>query len=232
MVLDLTGLRDLSDPSGTESPLLSQLERRFQIAFEQTRAAWASTDAARAAALSGSDLTAEGVRLSYFGRPHLVPHPEGEVTNQATGKTAHASIAIVLWHYLLTADGTPPADRWLTFRELPHGLFYAQAFAQHAENLLAGQFGADVDGFCRAATALGGQILTAASGGGLAPPDAAYRFQAFPRLAIAVQLWEGDEEFSGRVQVLFDAVASHYLPTEDLSGVGDWLAHKLVHSSS
>ena len=74
---------------------------------------------------------------------------------------------------------------------------------------------------------LGGQLLTSAPGAGLAPPDAAYRFQAFPRLAIAVQLWEGDDEFPGRVQVLFDAAASHYLPTEDLSGVGDWLAHKL-----
>jgi hypothetical protein len=206
------------------------LDRRFQIAFEQARAAWTSADPLRATALSGSVLTAEGVRLSYFGRPHLVPHPEGEVVNQATGKPAHASIAIVLWHYLLTADGTSPADRWLTFRELPHGLFYSQAFAQHAEDLLATKFGADVDGFRRAAAALGGQILTAAPGAGLAPPDAAYRFQAFPRLAIAVQLWEGDEEFPGRVQVLFNAAASHYLPTEDLSGVGDWLAHKLVHS--
>jgi hypothetical protein len=209
---------------------LSQLDRRFQIAFDQARAAWAAADAARAAAHSGALLNPEGVRVSYFGRPHLVPHPGGEVVNQGTGKPAHASIAIVLWHYLLTADGTPPANRWLTFRELPHGLFYSRAFAQHAENLLAGKFGADVDGFRRAAVALGGQILTAAPGAGLAPPDAAYRFQVFPRLAIAVQLWEGDEEFPGRVQVLFDAAASHYLPTEDLSGVGDWLAHKLVHS--
>lgn len=209
---------------------MSQLDRRFQIAFDKARSDWAQADAQRAVALSASVLTPEGVLVSYFGRPHLVPHPEGEVVNQATGKPAHASIAIVLWHYLLTADGTPPADRWLTFRELPHGLFYAQAFAQHAEDLLAGKFGADVEGFRRASVALGGQILTAAPGAGLAPPDAAYRFQAFPRLALAVQLWEGDDEFPGRVQVLFDAAAGHYLPTEDLSGVGDWLAHKLVHS--
>jgi hypothetical protein len=172
---------------------LSQLDRRFQIAYDKACADWAQYDLRRAVALSDSNMTAEGALVTYFGRPHLVPHPEGEVINQATGKTAHASIAIVLWHYLLTADGTPPADRWLTFRELPHGLFYAQAFAQHAENLLAGKFGADVDGFRKSAAALGGQILTAAAGAGLAPPDAAYRFQAFPRLAIAVQLWEGDD---------------------------------------
>ena len=206
---------------------MSQLDRRFEIAYERTRAAWAAADPARAAALAGCVLRPEGVQVTYFGRLHLVPHPEGEVVNMAGGKTAHASIAIVLWHYLLTADGVAPADRWLTFRELPDGLFYSQAFAGHAEGLLAQKFGSDVEGFHRACSSLGGDRLTAAPGAGLAPPDAVYRFQAFPRLALCVQLWEGDEEFPGRVQVLFDAHAGHYLPTEDLSGVGDWLAHKL-----
>jgi hypothetical protein len=210
---------------------VSQLDRRFQIAFDKARADWGATDVRRAVALSGSNLHAEAdalaARVPYFGKEHHIPHPEGDVVNLATGKIAHASIAIVLWHYLLTADGTPPADRWLTFRELPSGLFYAQAFAVHAEQLIAGTFGNDVAGFNKAALSLGGQSLTSAPGAGLAPPDAAYRFQAFPRLAIAVQLWEGDDEFLGRAQVLFDAAASHYLPTEDLSGVGDWLAHKL-----
>lgn len=210
---------------------MSQLDRRFQIAFDTARAAWSQADLRRAVALSGSDLSADGDLLAagvpYFGKAHRVPHPVGDVVNLSTGKAAHASIAIVLWHYLLTADGTPPADRWLTFRELPSGLFYAQAFAVHAEQLLADTFGSDVAGFRKAAEALGGQLLTSAPGAGLAPPDAAYRFQAFPRLAMAVQLWEGDDEFPGRTQVLFDAAAGHYLPTEDLSGVGDWLAHKL-----
>jgi hypothetical protein len=206
---------------------LSQLDRRFQIAFDKARTDWSHADLRRCVARSGATLTPDGAQVSYFVKPHSVPHPEGDVVNLATGKVAHASIAIVLWHYLLTADGTPPADRWLTFRELPSGLFYAQAFAVHAEQLLADTFGNDVPGFNKAALALGGQPLASAPGAGLAPPDAAYRFQAFPRLAMAVQLWEGDDEFPGRVQVLFDAAASHYLPTEDLSGVGDWLAHKL-----
>ncbi len=211
---------------------MSQLDRRFQLAHDKARTDWSQADLRRCVALSGATLTPEGAQLPYFGKPHAVPHPEGDVINLATGKVAHASIAIVLWHYLLTADGytgdgAPAADRWLTFRELPSGLFYAQAFAVHAEQLLADTFGNDIAGFRKAAESLGGQLLTAAPGAGLAPPDAAYRFQAFPRLALAVQLWEGDDEFPGRAQVLFDAAASHYLPTEDLSGVGDWLAHKL-----
>lgn len=216
---------------------MSQLDpnRRFQIAYERAQADWAAADPARCAALAGCTLTPAGVIVPYFGRMHLVTHPAGLVgvmapasSNGATAegsplppgwKPAHITIAIVLIHYLLRADGVPPADRWLTFRDLPDGLFYAQAFAGHAEGLLAQRFGTDLAGFRRAAQALGGTALDLA--------DASYHFVALPRLPLAVLLWEGDDEFPGQARVLFDAHAGHYLPTEDLSGIGDWLAHKL-----
>ncbi len=203
---------------------MSQLDpnRRFQIAYDRARADWAAADPARCAALAGCVRTPEGVNVPYFGRPHLLTHPAGEAIAQVTGKPAHMTVAIVLIHYLLTADGTPPADRWLAFRELPDGLFYAQAFAGHAEGEIAQKFGADVAGFRQAAAALGGQPLDLA--------DASFRFQTFPRLAVAVLLWAGDDEFPAQARVLFDAHAGHYLPTEDLSGIGDWLAHKLIHT--
>jgi len=193
--------------------------RRFQVALDQARADWATADPARAAALAGCHLTPDGIVAPFFGRPHLVTHPAGQVTFQPTGKPAHPSIVIVLLHYLLTADGVAPADRWLAFRELPDGMFYAQAFAGHAESELAHKFSADVAGFRRAGAALGGEALDLA--------DASFRFQALPRLAIATLLWTGDEEFPGQARILFDAHAGHYLPTEDLAGLGDWLAHRL-----
>ncbi len=226
---------------------MSQLERRFEIAHNRARADWAAADPAACAARAGCELTPEGVIVPFFNRRYLAAHPSGDVTALGGappgGGAAHPSIAIVVLHYLMTALGSappdgsapaeqarPPAERWLTFRELPNGLFYAQAFAVHAEELLARRFGNDAAALGRAAQTVDGQPLAPPAGTGLAPPDAAYRFQAFPRLALAVQLWEGDEEFPGRVQVLFEAHAGHTLPTEDLSGIGDWLAHKLAHA--
>lgn len=194
--------------------------RRFQIALDKARADWAAADPARCAALAGGTLTPAGVIVPYFGRPHRLTHPGGEAFVQATGNPAHMTVAIALMHYLLTADGAAPADRWLAFRELPDGLFYAQAFAGHIEGEIAQRFGADVAGFRQALQALGGQPLDLA--------DASYRLQALPRLAVAVLLWAGDDEFPAQARVLFDASAGHYLPTEDLSGLGDWLAHKLA----
>jgi hypothetical protein len=196
--------------------------QRFQIALDRARADWAAADPAVSCALAGCTYTKEGVVVPFFGVPHTVTHPAGEVTahHGDTSKAVHSSIVIVLLHYLLTADGTHPADRWVAFRELPDGLFYAQAFAGHAEGLLAQKYGADLGAFRRAAAALGGMPLDLA--------DASFRFQALPRLAVAVLLWIGDEEFPGQARVLFDAASGHYLPTEDLSGIGDWLAHRLA----
>jgi hypothetical protein len=213
---------------------MSQLDpnRRFQFALDRARADWAAADPARCAALAGCALppsgavAQHGIVVPFFGRPHIVTHPDGDVraVNHAYAeeppRDAHVSIQIVLLHHLLTADGTPPADRWLAFRELPDGMFYAQAFAGHAEGLLAEKLGANLDGFRRAADSLGGSPLDLA--------NAAYRFQAFPRLAVAALLWEGDEDFPAQARILFDAHARHYLPTEDLAGIGDWLAHRLT----
>ena len=211
---------------------MSQLDpnRRFQIARDKAQAEWSAADPARCAALAGCPWSPAGVLVPFFGRLHLVTHPGGavQVVNPAhteeAPRDAHVSIQIVLLHYLLTADGMPPADRWLAFRELPDGLFYAQAFAGHAEGLLAEKLGANLDGFRRVAEALGGSCIDLG--------NAAYRFQAFPRLAVAVLLWEGDEDLPAQARILFDAHAGHYLPTEDLSGMGDWLAHRLTKEAS
>jgi hypothetical protein len=175
-------------------------------------------------------MDAGGVLVPFFGAQHLVTHPEGAVSFLAGSPTAtppgpaarpaHPAVTIALLHYLLTADGTPPADRWLTFRELRGGLFYANAFAGHEEALLARRFGQDLPAFRSAAGALGGQPLDLA--------DAGFRFQALPRLAMAVLVWEGDDEFPGQARILFDASSGQYMPIEDLSGLGDWLAHRLA----
>ncbi len=209
--------------------------RRFQMALERARADWAAADPVVSAALAGCSYASEGIAVPFFGWPHLVTHPAGEVISQPgpkaepparsaqPGRAAHPSVAILMLHYLATADGMRPADRWVSFRELPDGLFYAQAFAGHAEGLLAEKFGVAPDRFRRRCEELGGSPLNLA--------DASFRFQALPRLAMAALLWEGDEEFPAQARILFDASAGHYLPTEDLSGMGDWLAHRLTRES-
>jgi hypothetical protein len=162
------------------------------------------------------------VTVPFFTRPHLVTHPGGDVS--AGGAPAHVAVSILLLHYLLRADGTPQAGEWLAFRELPDGMFYAPSFAVRAEAPLAQAFGvgsgSGLEAFRGAAAAAGGLPLDLA--------DAAFAFQALPRLALAALVWGGDDEFPAQASVVFDAAAGHYLPAEDLAILGGLLAGRLI----
>jgi hypothetical protein len=203
-----------------------EVEQRFRVAWERAAAKWAAADPARCAARAGCGLAPGGVEVPYFGRPHLVSHPDGDVT--AAGEPAHVAVSILLLHYLLHADGVLPAGEWLAFRDLPDGLFYATSFAERVEAPLARAFGAvsaaglevALEAFRRAAAAAGGAPLDLA--------DASYVFQALPRLTLAVLVWAGDDEFPAQARVMFDASAGHYLPAEDLAGLGGQLSRRLV----
>ena len=219
---------------------MSTAERRFADALAKARAEWAAADAAACAARAGCEHTDGGVFVPLFGRPHLVTHPVGEVAPAegrragagapgAAAPPAHAAVAILLLHYLLTADGTPPAGAWTAYRELPDGLFYAATFAARAEEPLTRAFaGPAPPGFGPAGLTAFRDAARRAGGVALTLGDASFRFAALPRLDVAVLVWAGDDEEPGEARVLFDASAGHYLPAEDLAGLGGQLAHRLV----
>ena len=201
------------------------MDRRFRAAWDLARSEWAAADPKRCAAQAGCGLTTRGVAVPFFGQPHHVTHPEGDVS--AGGAPAHVAVSILLLHYLLRADGAQSAGEWVAFRDLTDGLFYAASFVQRAEEPLAQAFGVGSGGLeaLRAAAA-------AAGGLPLELADAAYAFQALPRLALAALVWAGDDEFSAQARVVFDAAAGHYLPAEDLAGLGGLLARRLTSGTS
>lgn len=202
--------------------------RRFRDASDRARADWASANPARQARQAGCESTADGVLVPFFGRPHLVTHPAGIVSAEAA--PVHAAVAILVLHYLTHADGAPVAGEWLTFRDLPDGLFYSPSFASRAEAPIAAAFGGASGGARTPGNELGEFRAAAASVGGeeLDLADASFAFPALPRLRLAALLWEGDEDFPAEAHILFDAAAGHYLAAEDLAGLGETLARRLT----
>jgi hypothetical protein len=159
-------------------------------------------------------------QVSFLGAIYHVHWPDSTTVKVATQEPADIATQILLLHYLLTADGTPMASKWIAFRNLPGGLGYDAAFQGRANLRLARAFGSDKRAFEAAARSLGGESL--------AFGDASYLFRALPRVWLAVVLHLADEEFPANANVLFDAAASHYLPTEDLAVLGGMVAGRLV----
>jgi len=193
--------------------------------METLRASIQEHEPAAVADRCGGSFEGDRLCLTFWGKPvglswpDLQAHQAPEVTPCSTFDTA------MLLYYIHTADGTPMADRWISFRELPDGAFYHQAFQGYSGDLLARAFGDESKAFNGASRALDGWSLPA-----LAPY--AYAFQPLPRIRLAAVLWPGDEEFPPRASVLFDASASHYMPTDGLALLGAGLAQRLIRTAS
>lgn len=165
------------------------------------------------ASKSGTDYDGDRFRVPFFNRVFFVHYPEVRVVEEGSSTPVPQHMEIILLHYLLQADGAVVSDEWITYRQFPGAHFFESRFLQMAVNPLVRIFGDDLEGFERAGTALGGIPMTRSG-------DAAFKFMALPRVPMGCILYLGEEDIPSSVNVLFDASASSYLPTEDLSLLG------------
>ncbi len=165
------------------------------------------------------DPARRAITIQLWDRAYTLVHPE-LVARDASGAEAALNRQALLLMYLQTADGTPLAHKWATYRELPGGMFYANAFHGYAEMRLAQGFNGDVEQFRAAACRLGGDRLSFG--------DASFEFVAMPRISVGAVYWMGDEDFPSSASILFDAAASHYLPTDAVGALGSQLVSRLL----
>ena len=173
---------------------------------------------------SGATLDQDGnLRVECLHREYVIDHAEWTVRRVDDGTAPPSLIQSLILTYLHTSDGTPPIDRWLGFRELPNGLFYAQAFQGYTGAELVRDLHGDTAVFKRASEELQGTPLVMG--------DAGYVFQVLPRLRLAVIMWSGDDEFPAQAQVLFPESAPHYLITDGLAILGSLLIGQIVKAA-
>lgn len=191
--------------------------------LEQSRAELAQRDPRQLAYLSACEYDAASnvIVIPFWGQPCALACSDW-IVRDAGGRELDAQRQALLLMYLKLADGTPQAARWLAYRELPGGMFYANAFSGYAEKRLARAFGDNLDEFQAAALKLGGERLSLG--------NAAFEFGVLPRVRLAVVYWLGDEDFPPNVSILFDAAASHYLTIDALAVVGSQLAGRLIRA--
>jgi hypothetical protein len=191
--------------------------------LEVLRADILATQPDRLAANCGGILINHQIQLSYWGITVGISWPDMRAWKLADGSECSVYDAGMLLYYLREADGTPMAERWIGYRELPGGNFYSQAFQGYTGDRLAHTFGEQPQVYEQAAQALDGTPLTAL-------PGVAFAFLALPRIRLAAILYPGDEEFAARASVLFDAVASHYMTTDGLALLGAGLVGRLIQA--
>ncbi len=209
--------------------------RRYTVGGEAKRA----YDAALAKALdemkgitpyavaskSGADYDGSRFRIPFFDRVFLVYYPEIKVAEEGNSAPVPQWLEIILLHYLLQANGVSVADEWIAYRQLPGAPLSEFRFVQMAIDPLLRTLGGDVGAFRKAGEALGGIPMTRTG-------DAAFKFMALPKIPMACIFYQGEEGIPSSVNILFDAAAENYLPTEDLSLLGVYLANAMKKAKS
>lgn len=212
----------MPSPNALPHPMdVDQLSLRVQ----ELRLSLQNKDPEILAALTGTHFQraqAEKGRFSlvFLGREVCLNYPELVATAAETAQELPTYQQAMLLYYFCTGDGTPIQGRWISFSELPNGRFYQQAFQSYTGGELVNVLQNDLKGFERAAQNMGGERFSFG--------QAAYRFLALPRVPLLVAYWQGDEDFTASCQVLFDASASHYLPTDVCAILGRMLTQRLV----
>ena len=181
-------------------------------------------DRAEIAKRSGATIDRDGnLHVEFFRREYVIDHLEWTVKRTDDGAAPPSLMQSLILTYLHMSDGTPPIDRWMGFRELPNGLFYAQAFQGYTGAELVRDLNGDVETLKQASERLYAVALPIGSAG--------YVFQALPRIKLAVIMWSGDDEFPAQAQLLFQETASHYLITDGLAIVGSLLVGQIVKAA-
>jgi hypothetical protein len=168
---------------------------------------------------SGAALKDQLLLLSMLFRPYEID-THTYLVRRAGGPEVSSFVQALLLTYLQTADGTLPAGRWMSFRELPNGGFYHQAFQGYTGDRLVKKWGHDLAGFEKACQSLGGSPVDLGSAG--------FSLEVLPRLKLAAVYWLGDEDLPSRATILFDTCAPHYMVVDGLAILGSHLVDKIL----
>lgn len=132
--------------------------------------------------------------------------------------------ALVLIIYLLRAREIPLAGKQQTEKDLPGGETFFRGPHELARRPILKQFGRNPEAFHGAATSLGGRRLDFG--------DAAFRFQALPRIPLDYILWAEDDEFPARLTIAFDPTVSDHLPLDVVWALVHLTTRRLVSAGA
>lgn len=173
---------------------------------------------------SGSELLGGSrVKLSFFNR-EIIVEPDKKAIFYKCGDKPGAqerldafSSSLVL-HYLLNADGAPLTGRWISYRELPGGLFYWRTIPGVLQPLIR-KYECDGDAFLEKSLAIGGERYKK-----FRFSSVIYPFRMFPVLVI---FDEKSAEFEAGARMLFDGSAPHYIKTDAVKLIIIYIVKKL-----
>ncbi len=156
--------------------------------------------------------------LPFLGKRYTITYPQGRIKGP-DDKEPELQLRIIMLHYLSHAQDVSLVHEWISFRDLPGGNIYMEPFTKRAIKPMVEYFGNQPQTLVKASSSLGGRSSDIG--------DFSVVLKVFPRVLLALVLWEGDEEFPPSGNILFDGSAAYFLPTEDYAIICEYLVRLL-----
>jgi hypothetical protein len=202
-------------------------QKNYQQSFDLACASIKGMNLEERAKKAGADYQKgeDGGRITvhFFLQPYQILFPRLEFYSPSK-KVVSLVTRILLLHYLIRADGSPLAGKWVAYKDIPGGMLYAGVFARRVTEPLQRKFGKSAKLFKETGIQSGAELVEVG--------DASFILYAFPHVPLQYVLWEGDEEFPPSVQLLFDASVEHYLTLEDIVVLGQVTTGRLINRSA
>lgn len=152
------------------------------------------------------------VIFPYINRRHVLNIDGETVAFEEDAGRPTLPEQVLMLHYLLKAKAIPFSGELITFREVPSGTFYYQAFFKRAIAPLVKGFGSHPSLLDQVADLIGKIVPS--------PADRTLKIVVLPRIPVILSVWKEDEEFPAQGNVYFDTTISSHLPTEDIAYAG------------
>ena len=171
--------------------------------------------------LSDGEGKHSSVVVPFLGSNYTVEIlPKTDIRKENSDEEIPIPDKILIAHYLLGATGEWTPGKLITFRQIPDGHFYFDAFQRRARDPLLNFFGNNGKLFVKCAEMMG---ATHVENG-----DFGMEFRVLPQICIQLVLWHGDEEFPPDATILFDENIQHHLPVEDIAVLCGSLVYRLI----
>ena len=114
-------------------------------------------DAATLAKAAGAEFSPEqGLVVPFLGNRYIVEiHPETDIRKDNSSEEVPLPDKILIAHYLLGASGKKSTGKLITFRQIPDGHFYFEAFQKRARDPFVNFFGNNGQLFVKCAAMMG-----------------------------------------------------------------------------
>lgn len=123
------------------------------------------------------------------------------------------------------ADAKPISETFklVSFRQLPGGHAYYNAFLRRSVNSVQKVFGSKPERLVEAAKLLGGSKADYG--------DFSVKIYSLPLVPVTVVLWTENGEFESSANILFDSSVGYYLSTEQVAMIGELTSVRLKHAN-